>query len=71
MLARVCVRGAERLQGLVQRAVAAELKAWPLIVGATGLTADFVAREEIQQLRAVLASDGVATVCALQGMRGV
>ena len=49
-----------------------EWKARPLIVGARpALVAGFVAREEMQALRDSLTVGGVATVCALQGMRGV
>lgn len=49
-----------------------EWKARPLIVGARpALAAGFVLREEMQALRESLSAEGVATVCALQGMRGV
>ncbi len=44
----------------------------PWIEGARPqLAAEFVARDEMQRLHEALTGGGVATVCALQGMRGV
>ncbi len=49
-----------------------EWKTRPLIVGARpAQVAGCVARDELQALRDSLTAGGVATVCSLQGMRGV
>lgn len=54
------------------RSIIEEWKSRPLIVGARpALVPGFVARDEMMLLRSALAADGVATVCALEGMRGV
>ena len=62
----------DQVQRMIQQAVAGELRSRQLIVGGRPrLAPGFVPRDEMERLRDVLAGGGVATVCALQGMRGV
>ena len=62
----------DQVQRLIQQAVAGELRTRQLIVGTRPrLAVGFVPRVELDRLRDLLTDGGVATVCALRGMRGV
>lgn len=73
ILAEVMARPTvDQVQRMIQQAVVGELQVRQLIVGGRPrLAGGFVARDELIVLREVLSGAGVATVCALQGMRGV
>ena len=62
----------DQVRRMIQRAVANELQARQLFTGARPqLAPGFVARDEMAALQEVLRQDGIATVSALHGMRGV
>ncbi|MFT3875135.1 MAG: tetratricopeptide repeat protein [Propioniciclava sp.] len=57
---------------MIERAVAGELRSRQLIVGTRPrLASDFVDRDELERVSEALADGGVASLSALQGMRGV
>ena len=62
----------DQVRRMIQRTVANELQARQLFTGARPqLAPGFVARDELAALHEVLRQDGIATVSALHGMRGV
>lgn len=68
------IAGADQIRAQVRAAVAAELERRPpqTIEGdRPRLAVGFVTRSELEQLRSAIVGDGLVTLCALNGMRGV
>ncbi|WP_129458289.1 tetratricopeptide repeat protein [Propioniciclava flava] len=62
----------DEVRRMIEQAVMGELALRPIIAGSRPrLAAGFVARDEMAALRSALGEGGVATICALAGMRGV